>query len=227
MAKLNEISTSRILHHLKDDGTFAIISTFRPERVKNDADATLKMNMKLLKELKAKCRQNKHGFTEFVSRWSEQDQDTGEINSSDERALMIFDISEEEAKELGKEYNQSSIIFKDKESCREICTNEFSDWDTGHVYEPDDVVRTFNVSSGNVLNIDDAREIFQKRKGGPASMPVKGTRPFHLSEAYMYEPPRPSYFQKHGNYIPIYRESKDSVSPLIAHWAKLAKENKF
>lgn len=227
MKPVNEISTNRILTHLKDGGTFAIISTFRPDRVENDEMATLKMNMKLLRDLKQKCREKNYGFSEFISRWSEQDSETGEVNSSDERALMIFGIPENEALELGQDYNQSSIIFNDKNGCREICTNQFADWETGHVYKPGDTVREFKTQGKDILNIDDAREIFQKKRGGPASMPVKGTqRPFHLSEAYMLEKPRPSYFQRTGSFMPIYCESDEKISPLISHWAELAKQDR-
>lgn len=221
MKNINEISTSRILRHLKDGETLAMISTFRPE-----SERDLRENMRLLNELKRKVRSKGLGFTEFIARWSAANDETGEIENSDERSLMIYGISKDDAIQFGKDYNQDSIIFKDETGCYEICTRDgFRDWISGDTHKVGDIVQKFNVEDGNIMNIDDASEIFQKRRGGPASMPVKSNRPFHLSEAYRVIPPRPSYFHKHENYSDIFCEDETKSSSLIKYWAKLAEQN--
>lgn len=111
MSMLNKISTNRILSHFKDNGTLAIISTYRTER--SEAE-----NKKLLNKLKSECKALKLGFTKFISRWVEKDPETNDSVTSDERSLMIYGISLETAMHLGQEYDQSSIIFKDKTSAQ-------------------------------------------------------------------------------------------------------------
>ena len=196
---LREASLSRVYHHLMEAPTLAIISTYRDEREEPH-------NRELLVELKREVRKLGLGFNELVSRWSEQNEETGNVVSSDERALLIPNISYEDAFELGKKYDQSSIIFKDANSCREVCTNNFTSWDDKS-YTSGDIVRTFNTrrDNNNIFNLDDAKEIFGRRKGGPASKLVKGDRSFHLSEVLEYSKPRASYFQTKGYYKTIYK----------------------
>ena len=179
---LNEKTpTSRLYKHLLDDN-WAIISTYRGERTENE-------NLQLLKELKSLVKD--YGFNEFISRWVED----GE--SFDERSLLIHNIPKEEALKLGKRYNQASIIISDEDGCREVCVNPFVG-DEGKEYKSGEVVRVFDLSKG--MNIETAKRIFSKREGGPASMPVKGSRPFRLKEVYMVNKPRPSYFQTNETY---------------------------
>ena len=180
----SEATTSKIYTRLTDDSTCAIISPYRDEY--SDQENKIRMN-----NLKSKVREMGYGFNQFISRWVENGQ------SSDEQSLLIPNITEDRALSLGKEFEQSSIIFKDSESCREICTNPFEG------YEPDQVVRTFFNTGNHIFNVDEAKEIFAKRKGGPASMPIKGSnkQPFTLSakeafELYEVEEPRASYFQR-------------------------------
>ena len=186
MANLKETSTSRILNHLKGD-QWAIISPYRSER-------TEKENRELMNQLKAKIRSFGLGFNEFVSRWVEE----GE--SFDERSLLIPDLPAKIAMELGQALDQSSVIVKDEKGCREVCTTPFES------YIPGETVRTYNTEGRDFMNIEDAKDIFAKRKGGPASMPVKGNTPFHLSEMYEIEEPRPSYFQTKESWTKIYGE---------------------
>lgn len=181
-----EISTSRILQHFLDDSSLAIVSTFRVERTKSE-------NMNLLRKFKNQLKAKKIGFTEIVSRWVEQNQETGENESSDERSLLAYGISLEDAMAFGKEFQQSSIIFKNNEKCAEVCTNDFIDWE-GHEFKTGDVVRVFNVRSKTPFNLEDAKEIFAKRKGGPASNPIKSNRAFRLSEMYQVESVHPNTF---------------------------------
>ena len=55
------------------------------------------------------------------------------------------------------------------------------------------------------MNINDAEEIFAKRKGGPVSKPVgRRAKPFTLKEVYVVESPRASYFQDRSTKTKIY-----------------------
>lgn len=178
--ELYETSTSRILQHIQEDKSLAIISPYRNEYTEEE-------NRKRMAQLKSSVR--KYGFIEFISRWVEY----GE--SFDERSLLIPNISANEAIKLGKEFQQSSIIVCDDSECVEVCTTPFEGYKEG------EIVRRYNISGNNILNIKDAEEIFAKRKGGPASRPVKGRKSFHISEIYEVEQPRPSYFQTKGNIV--------------------------
>ena len=180
---INEASTSRLYSKLSgEDSVFAIISPYRGEYDKQE-------NQKRMTHLKADVRKLGLGFNQFISRWVED----GE--SFDEESLLISNIDFKTAIKLGVKYDQSSIIYKDKDSLREICTTAFE------TYNPGDVVRTFNIGK-DMMNIKDAEDIFSRRKGGPASMPKKGSnkKPFSLSvkenfELYQVYDPKPSYFQ--------------------------------
>ena len=182
---VNEASTSRIYKRLSGEGTFAIISPYRGEYSRNE-------NMARMLELKTDVRKLGYGFNQFISRWVEDGV------SYDEQSLLIPNIKENEAIALGKKFEQSSIIFKDDTSCREICTTPFENYKDG------EVVRTFYTKDNTLMNINEAKEIFSRRKGGPASMPIKGSnkKPFTLKaneslEVYEVIPARPSYFQSH------------------------------
>lgn len=181
--KINESSTSRLHSKLSSkDSIFAIISPYQSEYDSPD-------NQKRMIQLKSDVRKLGLGFNHFVSRWVED----GE--SFDEESLLISSIDYKTAIKLGVKYNQSSIIYKDKNSLNEICTTEFE------TYKPGDVVRTFNTGK-DMMNIKNAEDIFSRRKSGPASMPKKGSnkKPFSLSvkenfELYQVYDPKPSYFQ--------------------------------
>ena len=179
----SEATTSNIYKRLTDGNTCAIISPYRGEYSENENK--LRMN-----SLKLKVRKLGYGFNQFISRWVEDGQ------FFDEQSLLIPNITEKQAKRLGEQFEQSSIIFKDSKNCREICITPFE------VYKAGDIVRTFFNTGNHVMNIEEAKEIFSRRKGGPASMPIKGSnkQPFTLSskesfELYEVEQPRASYFQ--------------------------------
>ena len=189
---INEVSTSRLLKHLTDNNKLAIISTYRDSRTESQ-------NRSLLRKLKTEVRNLGYGFTELISKWVEQ-QD-GQTYSSDERSLMIYNITLDQAEKLGEQYNQSSIIYKDADKCAEVCTCEFTDYE-GKLHKPGQCVRYFNVkNTKSPMGLDDAREIFANRKGGPASKPVKSNRPFKLSEMYEVESPKGSVFSTAEKYI--------------------------
>lgn len=191
-----EATTYNLYKKLTDDTAFAIISPYRREYSEEE-------NLARMAKLKAEVRGLKLGFNQLISRWVEDGQ------ASDEQSLLISNITKEKALELGKSFNQSSIIFKDSTGCQEICTTGFVD--EGKTYSPGDVVRVFNTTGNHILNIEEAREIFSKRRGGPASMPIKGNRPFTLKEnraiesfeLYEVEQPKPSYFQNKERKIKI------------------------
>ena len=197
MKVISEIGTNRILSHLSDDKTMAVVSTYRTERTEDE-------NRSLLKRFKAEVRDMKLGFSELVSKWVEED-DEGKMISSDERSLAVYGISREDALEFGRQYQQSSILFKDSTGCYELCTCAFTDYD-GNKFSPGDVVRKFNIGGSKPLNLNDAKEIFSKRKGGPASMPVKSNRAFRLNEMYEVESEKATTFSSRERWIPIFGE---------------------
>lgn len=136
---LEEASTSRLVQRFTDkDSTFAIISASRPD----------KDNKARLKSLKSDVRSLGLGFNEFVGRRVEN----GE--SFDEDSLLIPDISFEDAFKLGQKYDQSSIIYKDSEGVREICTTPFESYSVG------DVVRDYNIDPNKPLNTSTTQKIF-------------------------------------------------------------------
>lgn len=191
--KLNETSTSRIATHIKDREKWAIISPYRSER-------TVAENKQKMRELKSDVRNAGFGFTQFISRWVED----GE--SFDEESLLIPNMPREKALELGKKYDQSSIISKDGGKCEEVCTTAFIDYD-GKENKVGDIVRTFNLSGDEYLNVEEAREIFERRKGGSASYPIKGHgthRAFQLKEVFEVEQSRASYFQSGERYKKVF-----------------------
>lgn len=184
--RLTESSISRVYKHLSDDSQCAIISTYRQERSEEE-------NKRLFKELKKSVKQGGFGYIEFVSRWVED----GE--SSDEESILIPGCPLKQALIWGKAYDQSSIIFKDSEGCREICTEPFE------TYKPFEVVRVFNNVGPGMLNLNDAKEIFERRKGGPASGLKKGDgRAFTLKVQEKLEA-RPSVFRE-PSYVTIFEE---------------------
>jgi hypothetical protein len=166
---LEEASTSRLVSKFVDDDiAFAIISACRPNED----------NKKRTAELKRDVRNLNLGFNEFIGRWVED----GE--SFDETSLLITNIPFKKASELGQRYNQSSIVYKDKNGVREICTTPFETYKVG------DVVRTYHIDPDKPLNTAVASEIFAGRIGGPASLLKKGSnkKAFNFKESFeLYE----------------------------------------
>lgn len=193
---INEISTNRILKHFQDDSCLTIISSYRTERTEQE-------NRKLLNNLKQKVRSLKLGFSELISRLSEVDYETREVITSDKRSLMIYGISLEDAIKFGQELQQSSIIYKNADKCAEVCTTEFIDYDDTE-HKVGNIVRTFNVLGSTPLNLQDAKDIFEKRKGGPASLPIKSNRAFKLENVLEVESPKGSTFSEKERYMKIF-----------------------
>lgn len=184
--QIQESKISRIYKHLSDESQCAIISTYRGERSLGD-------NKRLFKQFKNEVRDAGLGYIEFVSRWVED----GE--AFDEESLLIPGCSLEQAKAWGTAYDQASVIYKDEDGCREICTNDFE------TYTPYNVVRVFNNVGPNMLNLSDAKEIFERRRGGPASGLKKGDkRAFTLTVDEKYGA-KPSVFRG-PSYVTVFKE---------------------
>lgn len=205
--RLDETSIGRIRQHLENAyEDVAIISPYRSvtekeKKIPGIYEKRAKENKENMLLLKQEVNDMGYGFTELTARWVERDADTGENVSSDEKSLFIPEMPFDVAFDLGHRYNQSSIIIKDQDGCREVCTNEFESFDEPSItYYPYDVVRTFKVGKDDKLNIDEAEKIFAKQLQGPASKMVKGSNPkaFKLSEVYVEEGVRPSYFNTSG-----------------------------
>ena len=65
-------------------------------------------------------------------------------------------------------------------------------------------MRKFNISGSAPFNLKDAEDIFSKRKGGPASMPVKSNRAFRLDEMYEVESEKATTFSARERWIPLF-----------------------
>lgn len=151
---INESSLSRVFSYLEDnDKPFGIVSAFRgtlwhpddrgeleslqDELVssgvgEDDYKSILNKKKKTLikdrnsrshKELKSKVRSLGLGFFELQGGFVETDDDGNELLVT-EISLFIPKISRKQISELGVEYEQDSVIFKDDEVFIEIGTNE-------------------------------------------------------------------------------------------------------
>ena len=95
-----ESSLSRIMTHVTKTENFGVISPFRKE-------FSNKENLDRYKELKEIVRERGYGFIELKGGYQEED---GFVN---EKSLFIPNIKKNEMLELGKKYNQHSVIVKD------------------------------------------------------------------------------------------------------------------
>lgn len=194
---INE-ATSRIYKQLTDDSDCAIISAYVD-------DESIEENKKSFTQLKADVRKAGYGYRTFVSRW------VSDGVAFDEEALFIPKIDCKTAFRLSSKYKQKSFIYKNKNKCVEICTTPFE------TYKEGDVVRTYNISGNNTLNIEQAQQIFSRKLSGPASKPVKGSnsKPFNL-QVENYElleryDPKASYFEDKPHYDKIQLEENRST----------------
>jgi len=108
---LNESSLSRILSHVEGDRSFGVISAFRGGLSKQE-------NMERHSELKDKIRKMGYGFIEMRGGYKEED--GGFVN---ELSLFIPGVDKKEIIRLGNDYDQDSVIYKDKESFTLLGTN--------------------------------------------------------------------------------------------------------
>lgn len=80
---------------------------------------------------------------------------------------------------------------------------EFTDA-SGKDHDPGDVVQVFNLRGKTQFNIERARDILEKRRGGPLSVLLKSNRPFSLSEMEEVVPPSGAVFSTSEKYIRIF-----------------------
>ena len=147
--EINESGINRLHSKLSsEDSVFAVISPYRGEYEKKD-------NKKRMVHLKSDVRRLGLGFDHFLSRWVEDGK------SFEEGYLLISDIECGAAIKLGAKYDQNSIIYKDKDSLKEICTIAFEE------YEPGDIVRTFNTGK-DVMSKKESFELYQVYEPRPS-----------------------------------------------------------
>ena len=103
MKKINEASYSRIYQHAKDSGTFAIVGS-------EDKDTHQDRYNELKQLVKTYEHNYEHlGYNRLAGTYKYQD--TGEV--ANEKSLIIYGISKEDALKIAKAINQESIIWKD------------------------------------------------------------------------------------------------------------------
>lgn len=111
---LNESSLARIYQYVEDKGKkFGIMSSFRKNFTRSE-------NMERHKQLQQKLRNMGYGFIELDGAYPEG----GKVAM--EKSLFIPNITKKEIVELGVEYEQDSVMFKDKDQFVYIGTNEYS-----------------------------------------------------------------------------------------------------
>jgi hypothetical protein len=137
-----ESSLSRIMHHIEKTENFGVMSSFRRENTKEQ-------NLESYKELIALVRKMGYGFIELKGGYQEE---SGFIN---EKSLFIPNIKKKEMMELGKKYDQHSIIIKDKQAFAMIGANKGAG--IGKVLDKFEIRRQPNP----VISVDDVGTIFK------------------------------------------------------------------
>lgn len=107
---LTESSLSRIWQHIESGDNFGVVSAFRS----NYSNAE---NMKRHSELKKRVRDKLYGFIELEGGFNEE----GTLVK--ERSLFIPEISRADIINLGKYFDQYSVIYKDNREFVEIGTS--------------------------------------------------------------------------------------------------------
>lgn len=182
-----ESSLSRIMQHIEKDSNFGVMSPFR-------GDNTDKQNEDSYKELASLVRKMGYGYIALKGGYQEEN---GFIN---EKSLFILNISKKEMIDLGKKYDQHSVIVKDKGSFEMIGTNKNAGIGK--------VLVKFDTTKGKNLSLDNGGEIFKQF----FSQLVKGShrgRKFQFkSENFKMEEKIETsmyYYAKHGaQWITIY-----------------------
>lgn len=136
---INESSLSRILTHIEKTKSFGVISPFRKE----NSD---KENEENFKELASTVRKMGYGYIQLRGGYN------GDEGFFAEKSLFIPNIKRNEIIELGKKYNQHSVIHKDENSFDLIGTNAVAG--IGRVLDK------FTISKKGV-NIDDVGDKFK------------------------------------------------------------------
>ncbi len=136
---LSESSLSRIMTHIEKTENFGVMSPFRKE-------VSDKENLDRYKELKEVVREKGYGFIELKGGYQEE---TGFIN---EKSLFIPNIKKKEMLELGKKYDQHSVIIKDKKAFAMVGTNKNAG--IGKVLDKFDI-------GGRNISVDDVGDKFK------------------------------------------------------------------
>ena len=135
---LNEGSLSRVLMHVRKTKRFGVLSPFRK-------DNSNEVNNEKYKELVSIIRSMGYSFIALRGGYI----DDGYLP---EKALFIPNIEKFDIIELGKKYNQHSILFKDEETFTMIGTNK----DDGVCK----ILDIFKINRKNI-NIDDIGNKFK------------------------------------------------------------------
>ena len=168
---------------MQQDDSWVIISAYTD-------DNSEEKNISQMQKLKMKCK--KYGFVQFKSIWK-----SGQY-FSEQRSILIPNISINQAKELGEEFGQKTIIVCENKKCTEVCTISFDVYKQSEVkhFSAGDIVNVFNVLGNHVLNIQLAKQILEKKVHGSVSVPVGRGKPFTLTKIIQIQGPRSSYFQQ-------------------------------
>lgn len=98
--QLNEVGLSRILDHIKDKKSFAIIGSQDKDTKESRYDELLQLLRKIPYRV---------GWSNLEGTYT---YDNGEVGSED--SLIIYNIKKEDALKIAKKINQESIIWKDE-----------------------------------------------------------------------------------------------------------------
>ena len=167
--ELKETSYNRVLKHI-NSGEFVIISPYREEYSEKE-------NKSRMRELQSIVRKNlKLGYIWLKSTWNSFNE-KGEPNTVEEESLLVPNMTLKQGVDLGIKYEQFSIIVKDEDGLREICTTPYvSNFKVG------DVVQSFNYDDNDSLGLDEVRDILQHKKEGSISTSKKGKVSFSLKK---------------------------------------------
>lgn len=107
---LNEASYSRIYQHTQDDSTFAIIGSQDKDTKEDRYNELIELVRKL-----SYNRGGKLGFNKVDGTYTYETKEGQDKSMAFEKSLIIYNITKEEALELGRAINQESIVWKDTE----------------------------------------------------------------------------------------------------------------
>ena len=172
---LYECPLSRVLMHVYKTKRFGVLSPFRKE----NSD---EVNDEKYKELVSIIRSMGYGFIALRGGY------VGDEGFFPEKSLFIPNIKKSDIIELGKKYNQHSVLFKDEENFTMIGTNKVAG--VGKVL---DIFKT----KGKNINIDDVGDKFKDF----FSQLVKGS---HRNKKFLFKMEEKIetsmyYNQKHGD----------------------------
>lgn len=106
--QLKESSWSRIIQHVENDDSFAVISAYL-------LNATPEDNLKRHSELRTDIRNLGFGYIEQDSGYTYKNKKTGESFPVREKSFFIPKIDYDKAMKLAQKYDQESILYKDLE----------------------------------------------------------------------------------------------------------------